>query len=113
MNSNPMLSERQWKLVSALLPENRRNQSMVEAVLFREFSGQSITEISWQFGTTRAKLHAWTHALAADLPEVMAALKLEPSRARGKVFYGNGTAQAAEIASLRIGNFREALRGRR
>ena len=114
MNSNSMLSERQWRKIEPLLPDNRRDRLMIEAVLFREFSGQSLTEIAWQFGTTRVRLHQWSHALAHLLPGIMAALKLEPAGRRGRMFYGSNSAQAAEIASLRIGNFREALRaGRR
>ena len=89
---------------------------MIVAILYLEFSGQSLRHVGELFGLSRTRLHEWHQALEADgsLAKVQAALKLEPSGRRGgRVFYGSSAAMAAEIAAIRIGNFREALRGGR
>ena len=53
MSSKPLLSAAQWRAIAPLLPEKlRRDQTAIEAILFREFSGRSLTEVSETFGRT-------------------------------------------------------------
>jgi hypothetical protein len=122
MSSQSVLSDAQWRKIEKLLPENRRDPGLITAVLYREHSGQSLSEVAEVFGITRVRLHQWTHALEADgsLARVMAALRLEPasrsvrSLSGNRPFYHRDPAMMAEISALRIGSFREALRaGRR
>ena len=115
MNSNPLLSDRQWRKISALLPENRHDPVMIAAILYLEFSGESLRHAAELFGLTKTRLNEWRNAIAADLPRIMVALRLEPAgglarRRGGRVFYGNNPAMMAEIAGLRLRNFRDALR---
>ena len=79
MSSKSALSDRQWRRIEKLLPANRRDRLMIEAVLFREFSGQSLSDVAELFGITRVRLHQWHHAIEADLPAIMAAVRLEPA----------------------------------
>lgn len=115
-SSNPLLNDLQWRRISALLPPKRRDRAVIAAILYLEFSGVSLRHVAELFGLSLTRLHEWHRAIGADgsLAKVMAALKLESAgRSRGgRVFYGSG-AMAAEITALRIGEFREALRGRR
>jgi hypothetical protein len=123
MSSKPLLSAAQWRAIAPLLPEKlRRDQTAIEAILFREFSGRSLTEVSETFGITRVKLHTWQHAIEASgaLSKIMAVLKLEPANPLAKARsgersrYHNDPAMVAAIAAIRMHGFRDALReGRR
>jgi hypothetical protein len=117
MGSNLLLTNRQWRKISELLAENRRDAVMIEAVLYREFSGQSLIHAAEVFGLTRVRLHEWHRAIAADgsLARIMAALKLEPAsalmrRRGGRPFYHRDAKMVAAVAQIRLQNFCEALR---
>ena len=81
MGSKPLISEAQWRKITKFLPPKMCDQTMIEAILFREFSGRSLTEVAELFGVTRIRLHTWRNALEADgtLARIMAALKLAAS----------------------------------
>ena len=79
MSSKSALSDAQWRKIERYLPETRRDRLMIEAILFREFSGQSLTDVAELFGITRVRLFQWEHAIEAVLPAIMAALRLEPA----------------------------------
>jgi hypothetical protein len=113
-SSNQLLNDLHWRRIESLLPPNRRDRTVIAAILYLEFSGQSLRHVGEVFGLSRTRLHEWHRAIEADgsLARIMAALKLEPAGRRGRVFYGNDAAMAAEIAAIRIGEFRAAL-GRR
>ena len=121
MSSKSLLSARQWAKISALLPESRRDPALIEAVLFREHTGQSLSEVAELFGITRVRLHQWTHAIEADgsPARAMAALRLEVasrsvrSLSGNRPFYHRDPAMVAKISALRVGEFREALRASR
>jgi hypothetical protein len=123
MSSNPLLSAAQWRAIAPLLPEKlRRDQHAIEAILFREFSGRSLTETSEIFAITRVRLHSWHNAIEADgsLRRIMAVLKLEPANPLARARTGersrhhNNPEMVAAIAAIRMRGFRDALReGRR
>ena len=77
MGFKPSLTEAQWSKVSALLPEKRRGRQMIEAVLYRTHTGESLATVSEAFGIKKARLHQWEHAITHELPAIMAALRLE------------------------------------
>ena len=89
---------------------------MITAILYREFSGQSLSEVAQQFSITRARLQAWARALEDDLPAIMATLKLEPagaaakSRGGGRATYYNNPEMVDAVAAIRMLGFRDALR---
>ena len=76
-----MLSGAQRRRIENILQENRRDPTVIAAILYREFSGQSLRHAAEVFGITRVSLHDWHQAIEADgsLAKVMAALKLEPA----------------------------------
>ncbi|WP_065754174.1 hypothetical protein [Bradyrhizobium paxllaeri] len=55
-----------------------------EAILYREFSGRSLTETAEAFNVTRVRPHQWHHGIEAELPAIMTALKLEPASASAR-----------------------------
>ena len=122
MSSKSLLSDRHWHTIERHLPEKRRDWHLVEAILYRQFSGQGLTEVAELFQVTRTRLHQWTVQFEADgtLPAIMAALKLEPAgaaaRSRGgsRPTYWRNESMMAAVAQIRLEGFREALRaGRR
>jgi hypothetical protein len=121
MSPKSALSEAQWRKIERYLPETRRDQLMIEAVLYRRFSGQSLSEVAALFSITRVRLHQWHHALDADgsLTKVMAALRLEPAgplarcRSGSRPTYHNNPEMIAAVAAIRMQSFRQALRGSR
>ena len=121
MGSRSALTAAQWRKIEKILPEKMRNQVMIEAILYREFSGRSLTQVSETFGLTRIRLHTWHTALEADgrLRKIMAALKLEPAgplarcRSGSRPTYWRNQAMVDAVAAIRLQNFREALRGSR
>ncbi|MBT1512567.1 hypothetical protein KIP88_18855 [Bradyrhizobium sp. SRL28] len=118
MRSKSAMTEAQWTKIARLLPASRHNRQMVEAVLYREFTGQSLAEVSEAFGIAKVRLHQWQHAIAAELPQIMATLKLEPAsphaRTRGghRPSYHNNPEMLAAIVAIRMRDFRAALRSR-
>lgn len=114
MSSNPLLNDLQWRLIERLLSPNRADRAVIAAILYLQFSGGSLRHVAELFGLSRSKLHEWHRATLADgsLAKVMAALKLESAGRRGKMFYGSG-AMADQISAIRVGEFRQALRGGR
>ena len=112
------LSERQWAAITKLLPENRRDRQMIEAIAYRRFSGQSLAEVSGTFGVTKVRLHTWEQAIAHELPAIMKALKLKPASALASTHSGHRPSyyhnpeMLAAIVALRMRGFRDALRGR-
>jgi hypothetical protein len=119
MGFKPALTGSQWNRIARLLPENRRDRQMIEAVLYRKFSGQSLAEVSEIFGITKVRLHQWEHAIAAELPAIMAALRLEladalaQTRSGHRPSYYRDPKMLAAIVGLRLQGFRDALRGSR
>ena len=89
---------------------------MITAILYREFSGQSLSEVAQQFSIPCARLRAWAAALEDDLPAIKATLKLEPagaaakSRGRGRATYYNNPEMVDAVAAIRMLGFRDALR---
>jgi transposase len=57
MGFKPALSDARWRRIEKLLPESRRDRQVIEAILYREFSGQSLTEVAEAFEVTRVRLH--------------------------------------------------------
>jgi hypothetical protein len=119
MSSKSALSNAQWRKIERYLPETRRNRLMIEAILFREFSGQSLTDVAEVFGITRVRLFQWEHAIEAVLPAIMAALRLESAgplarcRSGSRPSYRRDQAMVDAVAAIRFQSFREALRGSR
>jgi transposase len=123
MDSIPMLSDAQWRKISPLLPETKRDPRMVSAILYLEHSGQSLRHTAEVFAVTKSRLGEWHGALAVDggLARIMTMLKLKaagPLARRG----GGGPewyarpgreAQAAAVTAIRLQNFGAALLGRR
>ena len=120
MGSEPLISDAQRRKIDELLPPKMRDPTMIEAILFREFSGRSLTETAELFGVTRIRLHTWHNALEADgsLRRIMAALKLKPAgplaRARSgeRARYWNDPQMVAAVTGIRLQRFRDALRER-
>ena len=83
MGSQPLLTEPQWRKIARHLPESRRDRQMIEAILYREFSGQSLAEVSEAFGVTRVRLHQWEHAIAAELPSDHGGVEAQTGRLAG------------------------------
>ena len=98
--------------------ESRRDRQMIEAILFREFSGQSLTDVAELFGVTRVRCISGNMRSRLELPAIMAALKLEPAgtarqRCRsGSRHHHRDPAMIAAIAAIRMRGFKDALRGR-
>jgi hypothetical protein len=119
MGSKPLMSDTKWRKIAPLLPANRRDRQVIEAILFREHSGWSLTDTAALFGLTRVRLYQWHTAIAADLPRILAVLGLEPAdqlmrRRGGRAFYRDDAEMADAIAAIKLRNFAEALRaGRR
>lgn len=120
MGSKPLISDAQWRKIEKLLPETRRDPQMIAALLYREFSGQSLSHAAEMFRVTRVRLHQWHRALEADgsLADIMAALKLEPAGplarcAAGRPWYARDAELAARVAQFRLQNFADALRASR
>jgi transposase len=116
----PLLSSSQWNAILPLLPPNRRNVQIISALLYLEHSGESLRHVCEQFRTTKSRLNQWHRALASDgtLANIMLRLRLESAgplvrRAGGQRWYGDNATLAAEITSIRVGRFRDALRRRR
>ena len=66
MSSKSLLSDRHWHTIERHLPEKRRDWHLVEAILYRQFSGQGLTEVCQTFEVTRTRLHQWAVELEAD-----------------------------------------------
>ena len=66
MKAKPLISDAQWRRISPHLAENRCDRAMIEAILYREFSGQSLSEVAEALDVTRVRLHQWHHAIEAD-----------------------------------------------
>jgi hypothetical protein len=119
MDFKPAMTAAQWRLIEKLLPETRRDRRMIEAVVYREYSGQSLVETAVAYGVSKARLYDWHAAIAPVLPDIMAQLKLEPagllSRGRGGPRRStNDPARAAAIVQIRLDRFYDAVRaGRR
>jgi hypothetical protein len=81
MSSMPMLSAAQWRRIENILPPNRRDSAVIAALLYREFSGQSLRRTGEAYGLSRVRLHEWHGALKADscLAKVMMAQKNPPA----------------------------------
>jgi hypothetical protein len=77
-----MLSAAQWRRIENILPPNRRDSAVIAALLYREFSGQSLRHTGEAYGLSRVRLHEWHGALKADssLAKVMTAQKSPPAR---------------------------------
>ena len=115
MSSVPLLSDAQWHLIEDILPENRRDQTVITAILYLEHSGQPLRHVGEQYGVSQSRLHEWHLAIQADdtLARGMAALKLDPASApaRGdRPFYSHNPAMVAQVTALRLRNFGDALR---
>jgi hypothetical protein len=111
------LTERQWRQIESILPQTRRDRLVIEAILYREFSGQSLAEVAEVFALTKVRLHQWHHAIAAELPQIMATLRLERAsasarcRSGSRPTYRDNPAMVAAVGELRLRKFRQALRG--
>jgi len=119
MGSIRVLTNRQWRLIENILPPTRHDPAVISAILYRQHSGQSLSHAAELFGVTRARLHEWDRALAADgsLAQILKALKLEPAsalarRRGGRPFYHRDPKMVAAVTELRLRNFADALRGR-
>jgi hypothetical protein len=117
MGSNSLLSDAQWRRIEKLLPENRHDRTVIAALLYREHSGQPLRHVGEVFGLSRTRLHEWHRAIEADLPRIMAVLKIEPAgalarRRGGRPFYHRDPKMVAAVTELRLRNFADALRGR-
>ena len=79
MGSIPMLSDAQWRKISPLLPETKRDPVPIAAILYLEHSGQSLRHTAEIFRLSRSRLNEWHRALNADgsLAQIMTVLKLE------------------------------------
>ena len=115
MSSVPLLSDAQWSRIENILPENRRDRTVITAILYLEHSGQPLRHVGEQYGLSQTRLHEWHHAIEADgtLGRIMAALKLEPASApaRGdRPFHSHNPAMVAQVTALRLRNFGDALR---
>ena len=121
MSSKSLLSERHLQTIEHHLPEKRRDRRVVEAILFRKFSRQGLTEVCETFEVTRTRRHPCTVEVEANgtLPAIMEALKLKPAgaaaRSRGgsRPTYWRDEAMVAAVAAIRFQNFRQALRAAR
>jgi hypothetical protein len=121
MSSVPLLSVKQWRAISKLLPENRRDRVVISAVLFRQFSGLGLRDVAEWFGTSRVRLAEWTAAMESDgsLQKVMEALGIQRA---GPLLWSGGGQQSSrqirdkemadKVLALRFTKFRDALRGR-
>ena len=114
----PQLTARQWRSISALLPETKRDRLMISSLLFRQTTGLGLRDVARWFGVTRTRLSEWEQALTADdtLERVMQTLRLE--RAGPLLWSGGGRQsnrhfQSKEMADavleLRFRKFRDAL----
>jgi hypothetical protein len=119
MNFKPAMTARQWHQIEKFLPETRRDRRLIEAVVYREYSGQSLVETAVAYGVSKARLYDWHAAIAPVLPDIMAQLKLKPAgllaRARGGPRRStNDPARAAAIVQVRLDRFYDTVRaGRR
>ena len=124
MGSIPMLSDAQWRKISPLLPETKRDPVPIAAILYLEHSGQSLRHTAEIFRLSRSRLNEWHRALNADgsLAQIMTVLKLEAAgplarrRGGGPEWYARPgpEAQAAAVTEIRVRSFGAALRaGRR
>ena len=117
VGSKPLITDVQWRKIEKILPPKMCDRDMITAILFREFSGRSLTETAEIFDLTRVRLHQWQHALEADgsLQKVMATLKLESAGALARARTGerprhhNNPEMLAAITTLRLQGFRDAL----
>ncbi len=117
MGSIPQLSDVQWRRIENILPENRRDRQVICALMYREFSGQSLRHVGGQYGLSRTRLDEWSRALKADgsLPQLMRLLKLKlasslPRRGGGRAWYHHNKALVAEVTAIKLAEFRQALR---
>ena len=115
MSSVPLLSDAQWRLIEDILPENRRDRTVITAILYLEHSGQPLRHVGEQYGLSQTRLHEWHHAIETDgsLTRLMAALKLERASAmdRGdQPFHSHNAAMVAQVTALRLRLFGDALR---
>jgi hypothetical protein len=115
MSSVPLLSDAQWSRIENILPENRRDRTVITAILYLEHSGQPMRHVGEQYGLSQTRLHEWHRAIEADgtLGRIMVALKLEPASApaRGdRPFHSHNPAMVAQVTALRLRNFGDALR---
>ena len=115
MSSVPLLSDAQWSRIENSLPENRRDRTVIAAILYLEHSGQPLRHVGEQYGLSQTRLHEWHRAIEADgtRGRIMAALKLEPASApaRGdRPFHSHNPAMVAQVTALRLRNFGDALR---
>jgi hypothetical protein len=117
MSAVPLLSARQWNEIIELLPTNRRNPILIAAILFHQTSGCGLREVAQSYGVSRSRLHEWSKALEIDgsLANVLETLQLNPAgplarRGGGPAWYAHNKALAAEIAAIKLNEFRQALR---
>jgi hypothetical protein len=115
MSSVPLLSDTQWHRIETILPENRRDRTVITAILYLEHSGQPLRHVGEQYGLSQTRLHEWHGVIAADgsLTRVMAALKLDRASAldRGdQPFHSHNAAMVAQVTALRLRLFGDALR---
>jgi hypothetical protein len=116
-----MLSARQWRAISKILPATKRDPVVIAALLYREFTGEGLRHVGEVFGVSRSKLDEWHRALEHDdsLARVMKVLKL-PSASplarsmggrRSNVYCGGDKTRQEKVLAVRFRNFRAALRG--
>ena len=116
MSSVPLLSDAQWSRIENILPEHRRDRKVITAILYREFTGQSLSQVAEVFAIARVRLHQWHHAIEADLPGIMAALRLEPASPLARWLGGsrpshhNDSEMVAAVAAIGMQGFRDASR---
>ena len=118
MASNiPVLSGRQWAKIENILPATKRDPLLITAVLFHEVSGEPVREAAAAFGLSKTRLNEGHRAIAADLPQILELLGLEPAdqlaRRRGGRVYAGDPEMTAAIAAIRLQNFAQAMRAGR
>ena len=115
MSSKSLLSERHWHTIERHLPEKRRDRRVVEAILFRKFSRQGLTEVCETFEVTRTRRHPWTVEVEANgtLPAIIPAGAAARSRGGSRPTYWRDEAMVAAVAAIRFQKFRQALRAAR
>jgi hypothetical protein len=117
MITAPLLTNHQWHAIERYLPPKKHNRAIISAVVFRNWSGESLRHVAQWYGCTFGRLQAWDREMRAggQLSAIMRELRLPQA---SSLMWSNGGQRsswrdpdtARKVEAYRFGQFKEALR---
>ena len=113
----PLLTTAEIRRIAPYLPRKRDDPVIISAIVFRNWSGESLRHIATWYGVTVGRVQTWETQLrdGGQLAAIMKELGLPHASALqwvngGQVSAWRNPDTAKRIAALRFTQFRDALR---